>query len=154
MCATVSPSIIEFVIFSKMWNLISLFWWGGSEEKETCWENRSTRFSNCANVERKNGRQFSGFIYKRWYIKLNDNRIKLTSVVSTIQFEPRCIHECLVYFRIESLVTKEVSRVRVPFFHIEKIPYLQVRWIGRNQESRPNQCVVFGNFLFFLFIQF
>ena len=80
-------------------------------------------FSNCANVERKNGSQFLGFIYKRWYNKLNDNRTNLTPVVSTIQFEPRCIHECLVYFHIKSLVTKEVPRVRVPFFHIEKIPY-------------------------------
>ena len=90
---------------------------GGGAKKKHAEKNRSTRFSNCANVEQKNGSQF---IYKRCYIKLNDNRIKLTSVVSTIQFEPRCIHECLVYFRIESLVTKEVSRVRVPFFHIEK----------------------------------
>ena len=35
MCATVSPSTIEFVIFSKMWNLISLFWWGSEEKKRS-----------------------------------------------------------------------------------------------------------------------
>ena len=99
---------------------------GGVKKKKHAEKNRSTRFSNYANVEQKNGSQFSGFIYKRCYIKLNDNRIKLTSIASTNQFEPRCIHECLVYFHIESLVTKEVPRVRVPFFHIEKIPYLQV----------------------------
>ena len=138
MCATVSPSIIEFVIFSKMWNLISLLWWG-SEEEETCWENRSTRFSNCANVERKNGSQFLGFIYKRWYNKLNDNRTNLIPVVSTIQFEPRCIHECLVYFHIKSLVTKRSSKGSGTLLSYWKIPYLQVRWIGRNRESRPNQ---------------
>ena len=79
MCATVSPSIIEFVIFSKMWNLISLFWWGGAKKKKHAEKNRSTRFSNCANVEQKNGSQF---IYKRCYIKLNDNRIKSISVAS------------------------------------------------------------------------
>ena len=46
----------------------------------------------------KNGSQLLGFIYKRWYNNLNDNRIKFSSVVPIIQFEPRCIHECLVYF--------------------------------------------------------
>ena len=101
---------------------------GGERRKRNMLRKTGVRVFRIARMlNRKNGRQFSGFIYKRCYIKLNDNRIKLTSVVSTIQFEPRCIHECLVYFRIESLVTKEVSRVRVPFFHIEKIPYLQVR---------------------------
>ena len=83
MCATVSPSIIESVTHSKMWNLICCSG-GGVKKKKHAEKNRSTRFSNCANVGQKNGSQFSGFIYKRCYINLNDSRIKSTSVVSII----------------------------------------------------------------------
>ena len=57
---------------------------GGVKKKKHAEKNRSTRFSNCANVGQKNGSQFSGFIYKRCYINLNDSRIKSTSVVSII----------------------------------------------------------------------
>ena len=83
MCATVSPSIIESVIFQDVeFDLVALV--GERRKRNMLRKNRSTRFPNCANVERKNGSQFSGFIYKRCYINLNDNRIKLTSAVSII----------------------------------------------------------------------
>lgn len=64
MCATVAPSVIEFVIIEDVeFDLIALM--GGVKKKKHAEKNRSTRFSNCADFERKNGSQFLGFIYKR-----------------------------------------------------------------------------------------
>ena len=96
---------------------------GGGAKKKHAEKNRSTRFSNCANVEQKNGSQF---IYKRCYIKLNDNRIKSISVASItpVQTTVHTWVPCVPSHRITD--NKRSSKGSGTLLSYWKIPYLQV----------------------------
>ena len=129
MCATVSPSIIEFAIFPRCGIWSRCFLVGEWRRRNMLRKNRSTRFSNCANVGQKNGSQFSGFIYKRCYINLNDSRIKSTSVASItpVQTTVHTWVPCVLSHRITSNKRSSKGSGTLLSYWKNTIFYLQVK---------------------------